>query len=63
MRNLKLVDAVIQLHEVARVVEEELTENPISEIIRELADRLHEYSIQDDRANTIAQSIINQVKE
>lgn len=63
MRNLRLVDAVIQLHDIARLVEAEVGEGKLSEDIRNLADRLHLYSIDDDRANTIAQSIINQVKE
>ena len=63
MRNLKLVDAVIQLHNIARLVEEEVGEGKLSKKIRNIADQLHLYSIQDDKANTIAQSIINQVKE
>lgn len=63
MRNLKLVDAVIQLHEIARLVEEEVGEGNLSQDIRNTADRLHMYSIDDDKANTIAQSIIKQVKE
>lgn len=63
MRNLKLVDAVIQLHDVARVVEAEIGTESIANEIRQLADRLHLYSIDDDKANTIAHNIINQVKE
>lgn len=63
MRNLKLVDAVIQLHDIARLVEEEVGEGKLSQAIRDSADRLHVYSIDDDKANTIAQSIIQQVKE
>lgn len=63
MRNLKLVDAVIQLHDIARLVEAEVGEGELSQSIRNSADQLHIYSIQDDKANTIAQSIINQVKE
>jgi hypothetical protein len=63
MRNLKLVDAVVQLHDIARLVESEIGEGTLSQNIRNLADRLHVYSIDDDKANTIAQSIINQVKE
>ena len=63
MRNLKLVDAVIQLHDIARLVESEVGEGNLSHDIRTVADRLHQYSIQDDKANTIAQTIINQVKE
>ena len=63
MRNLQLVDAVIQLHDIARLVEAEIGESKLSQDIHNVADRLHLYSIDDDKANTIAQSIINQVKE
>lgn len=63
MRNLKLVDAVIQLHDIARSVKEEIGDGELVESIRWAADRLHIYSIQDDKANTIAQSIIQQVKK
>lgn len=63
MRNFKLVDAVIQLHEIARLVEAEVGEGELSESIRYDADRLHQYSILDDKANTITHNIINQVKE
>lgn len=63
MRNLKLVDAVIQLHSIARLVEEEVGTGTLYDDIRNVADRLHMYSIDDDKANTITQSIIKQVKE
>lgn len=63
MRNLKLVDAVIQLHDIARLVETELGTESIGNELRQIADRLHLYSIDDDRANTIAHEIIKQVKE
>jgi hypothetical protein len=63
MRNLKLVDAVIQLHDIARLVLEEAEDQVLHDALRKCADRLHEYSIADDKANTIAQSIIQQVKE
>ena len=63
MRNLKLVDAVIQLHDIARLVETELGTESIGHELRQIADRLHLYSIDDDRANTIAHEIIKQVKE
>jgi signal transduction histidine kinase len=63
MRNLKLVDAVIQLHDIARVVEAEIGNESISNEIRQTADRLHLYSIDDDKANTVTKSIINQAKE
>jgi hypothetical protein len=63
MRNLKLVDAVIQLHDIARVVESEMGTESIGNEIRQIADRLHVYSIDDDRANTVAHEIIKQVKK
>ena len=63
MRNLKLVDAVIALHDIARTIEAEIGTESIANEIRQIADRLHLYSLDDDKANTIAQSIIQQVKE
>jgi ABC-type hemin transport system substrate-binding protein len=63
MRNLRLVDAVIALHDIARTVEAETGTESIANEIRQIADRLHLYSLDDDKANTIAQSIIQQVKE
>jgi hypothetical protein len=63
MRNLKLVDAVIQLHDIARLIEKEIGSGDLSNSIRANADQLHQYSIHDDRANSIAQEIIKQVKE
>jgi len=63
MRNLKLVDAVIQLHDIAQRVEDEIGTESIGNEIRQIADRLHVYSIDDDKANTIAHTIINQVKK
>jgi len=63
MRNLKLVDAVIQLHEIAHMIAQEIGVGDLHDDIRACADRLHLLSIQDDKANTIAQSIIKQVKE
>ena len=63
MRNIKLVDTVIQLHDIARLVLEETEDRVLSDALRKCADRLHIYSINEDRANTIAQSIIDQVKK
>jgi hypothetical protein len=63
MRNLKLVDAVIQLHDIARLVEQEIGVGNLSDNLRTNADQLHQYSIQDDRANSITQELIKQVKE
>jgi len=63
MRNIKLVDAVIQLHDIARLVEEEIGAGELSAGIRQLADQLHIYSIDDDRAGRAAEEIIRQVKD
>ena len=63
MRNMALIDAVIMLHEVARLVEEAVGEGNLSDDIRNCADRLHILSIEDDRANRVADEVIRQVKE
>jgi hypothetical protein len=63
MRNLKLVDAVIQLHEIAHLVLTEAEDQVLHDALRKCADRLHRYSIQDDKASKITQEIIKQVKE
>lgn len=63
MRNLQLIDAVIQLNELADLVEEEIGNNEIADSIRFDAERLHQYSIDDDKASKITQEIIKQVKE
>jgi hypothetical protein len=52
-RNLKLVDAVVALHEIAELVETETTGNILAVDIRSCADRLHELSIIDNRVNDI----------
>jgi len=63
LRNLKLIEAVITLYDVASLVDTEIGYCKLSNDIKVLADRLHLYSIADDKANIIAQSIIKQVKE
>jgi hypothetical protein len=63
MRNLALVDAVVALHEIARTVAEEIGVGQLHDDIRKCADRLHEYSIIDNKNSTIAQDIINKAKE
>jgi len=63
MRNLKLVDAVVALHEIARTVEEEIGDGELSKLIRQCADRTHEYSIIDNKISVVAQDIINKAKE
>ena len=63
MRNLDLVDAVIKLHDIARLVESEVGEGKLSEDIRNVADRLHDLSITDGRNSILTQNIINKAKE
>jgi hypothetical protein len=63
MRNLKLVDAVIQLHDIAHLVLTEAEDQVLHDALRKCADRLHRYSIADDKASKITQEIIKQVKE
>lgn len=62
MRNLKLVDAVIALHEIASVVEEEIGPGKLSERIRKNADTLHDLSLKDARNAALTSSIIKEVK-
>ena len=63
MRNLKLVDAVITLHEISRLVEEEAGKCNLSDDIRNCATRLHLLSIQDNKNSETAMNIINKAKE
>ena len=62
MRNLKLVDAVIQLHDIARLVEEEVGSGRLSERIRKDADALHELSLKDARNSSTTNNIIKEIK-
>ena len=63
MRNLKIVDAVIALHDIARTVAEEIGVGQLHDDIRNCADRLHHYSITDAKISTLTQNIINTAKE
>jgi len=63
MRNLALIDAVIQLHDIARLVTEEIGPGKLSDDIRNCADRLHELSIQDNKNSVLANDIITKAKE
>jgi hypothetical protein len=62
MRNLDLVDAVIKLHDIARLVETEVGHGNLSDDIRGVADRLHALSVEQNRASYVADEIIKQVK-
>lgn len=41
MQNQQMSEAVIQLHDIARLVEKEIGQGKLSEDIRDCADRLH----------------------
>ena len=60
---MKLVDAVIQLHELAHLILQETGDEILSEYVHNCGDQVHLYSIDDDRANKVAQEIIKQAKE
>ena len=63
MRNIALIEGVIQLHDIARLVGEEIGVGQLHDDIRNCADRLHEFSIVDNKNSTIAQDIITKAKE
>ena len=63
MRNLALVDAVVALHEIARIVAEEVGEGNLHDDLRNCAHRLHLLSIQDNKNSITATDIINKAKE
>lgn len=58
-RNLKLIDAVIALREIADLVKNETTANILAVDIRRCADRLHEISLVDNQVV----DIINKAKQ
>jgi hypothetical protein len=62
MRNIDLVDAVIKLHDIARLVEVEIGKGNLSDDLRGIADRLHALSVEQNRASCAADEIIKQVK-
>ena len=63
MRNLELVDAVIALHDIARLIEAEVGKGNLSDDIRQCANRLHHLSIDQGRASNVVDEIIKQAKE
>lgn len=63
MRDLDLVDAVIKLHDIARLIETAIGRGQLSDDVRNIADRLHVASLADNRISPITQQIINKAKE
>jgi hypothetical protein len=62
MRNLQLIDAVVALHEIARLISEEVGHGQLSDDVRKSADQLHQLSIADSRNTQLTQDIINKAK-
>lgn len=63
MRNLELIDAVIALHDIARLVETEIGIGKLSQDIRKCADSLHQHSIAEREVAVKAQNVIEKAKE
>jgi hypothetical protein len=60
---MELVEAVITLHDIARLVEAEIGHGNLSDDIRGVADRLHALSVDQNRAAYAADEIIQQIKK
>lgn len=63
MRNLELIDAVVALHEIARLVDAETGNTTLSNTIRDCANTLHNLSIEDRKNSELVNKIINKAKE
>jgi len=63
MRNMALIDAVIVLHEVAKLALEETGDLALYDDIRNCAERLHIRSIQDSKINDVTIDIIKKAKK
>jgi hypothetical protein len=60
---LELVDAVIKLHDVARLVENEIGTGQLSDDIRNCADRLHVLTLGVRIAEAKSKATLEKVKE
>lgn len=63
MRNLKLIDAVVALHEIASLVEHDVGVGDLSNDILKCADRLHRISAAERGYSVQARDAINKAKE
>ena len=63
MRNMELIDAVIVLHEIAKLTLEETGDLALYDDIRNCAERLHIRSIQDSKINDATIDIIKKAKK
>jgi hypothetical protein len=62
MKDIDLVDAVIKLHDIARLIESAIGPGQLSNDVRACADRLHDLSKVDNKISPITKEIINKVK-
>ncbi len=60
---LDLVDAVITLHNIARLIETEIGNGKLAEDIRNCADRLHEIAVRVRIVVEESETIIKKAKE
>ena len=63
MRNMELIDAVIVLHEIAKLTLEETGDLALYDDIKNCAERLHIRSIQDSKINDATIDIIKKAKK
>ena len=63
MRNLKIIDAIVQLRDIASMLDEECEDKTIAAGLLMYADVLHFYSMNEGRASRVVDEIIKQVKE
>jgi hypothetical protein len=62
MKDIDLVEAVIKLHDVARLIESAIGKGQLSDDVRKCADRLHDLSLIDNRISPITKEFINRTK-
>lgn len=62
-RNLKLVDAVIDLYRIAQLVLVETEQQVLSDAIRKCADKLHQCSLAEYRFSIQVEEVIKKAKE
>ena len=63
MNKVEFVDAVIELHNIARLVETEIGNGTLAENIRKCADQLHVLALDVRIAQVETNNLINKAKE
>lgn len=62
MRNIRVIDAVIQLHQIAEIIEDAVGAGELSEGVRDCANTLHNLSLLDRKNHVTISDIINKAK-